>query len=293
MTTEIMDTALVAAGETAVTAWEELDDLPGDGADNIKARFPELKVVQGTSKMPNAGRHGGAFYHTATEEFLDQSIDVVILQTQFSRALFGESESPLCTSPDGVAPRPGSPLWEMQSFRTKAGTDLPVMHSEPRSCATCVFSQFVDGHAPACSESYLALVDLSCDPAAPDLATMRFSRTALKPFRQFFGAIKAMKLHKAAKRMGIPSYAFRVTLSTQETSRDGKKWYQLALEKERLGPQQVADYAVFVRDVRDAFAQHATSVEFEDDAPAEAGPAWGDGSQSYARPAPADSWEDE
>lgn len=284
-TDEIIEQALVQAGETALGEVIDFDDfdLPSDGTETIKARFPELKIVQGTSSMPNAGKHGGDFYHTGREEFLSISPEVVVLQSQYGRALFGDGPAPLCSSANGVNPRPHQALWQRESFTTKAGTVVEVPAEEPYACATCLFSQFVNGNAPLCSEGYLALVDLACDPLAPDLATMRFARTSLKPFRQFIGAIKAMKFNRTSKRVGMPSFAFKACLTTAETAREGKKWYQLAIEKERLPDAVIADYAVFVREVRDAFNEHAQAVEFEDEPPAAAPVEWGDGSESYAR----------
>lgn len=281
----------------AVIDWDTFD-LPDDGTGDIKPRFPEIKIVQGTSKMPGAGKNGGAFYFTDTEEFVPGGLDLVFLQAQQARALFADGDAPLCASADGHRPLPGQPLWSMESFKNLNGNKIDVPDiGEPALCAECPFSNFVNGAAPICSRSYITLVDRNANPEDMDLAQLRLSRTSLKPFEVFAGAIKAMKASKT--RIGLPLFAFRVRLYTEETTREAKKWYQLKMEKERLTDAELLQYAQAVKtyrgDFQEAVKQTVMASDGEGDAAPAADPGWGNGEQSYGAPRdvtpPADGWE--
>lgn len=285
--------ALAVPDETTKALGDLIDwgavELPEDGTEGVKPRFPELKIVQGTSKMEGSGKHGGDFWLSENAdgepEYLVGNPEVVFLQSQQTRALFGDAPAPLCASSNGINPLPGQPLWRLASFKTINGEEVPVEQEEPFKCADCVFSQFRDGAAPLCSRSYLTLIDLNADPEDMDLVQFRVSRTGLKPFEQFAGALKAVKLSKT--RIGAPSYAFVATLRTDETNKDGKKWYQLAIDKRRLEDTAILAYAQAVKGIRGEWQESVKETVLRADDEAVAGEAtdqWGDGSQSYAAP---------
>lgn len=294
---EIIDQALAVPGAQEVGETFDFDsmELPDDGiGNNVRAIFPSVKVVTGTSSsIKDYGKHGGEFYRSDTEEFCG-TIDGVIIQSQFSRALFADTAAPICKSLDGIAPAADQPVWRMEAFKTKKGDVVTRPHPEPRNCGTCYFSQFVNGAAPLCSEGFLSLVDVACDPLAPELVEMRFSRTALSAFRRFIGSLKAMKFTRTSAKVGMPSYSHSVHFYTEEEAREGKAWFQLRIDKERLEPRLVADYANLAKALRSQWQDHVARAEFEDEAaPVAVDDGWGDGTQSFAAPAAsADSWVD-
>lgn len=162
MTTDIK--VLDEKGE--IVSWDDLA-WEDTGIGNVAPSFPIIKIVQGTSTMEGAGKHGGDFWRSDTEEFYSE-LDVVPLLRRETRALFEQgNNSPICMSPDGVAPLSNQPLWMSTNITTidmgQKGIH-PVPEFAPENCAACPFSQWgEDGTPPLCGSSDVLLVDVDGD----------------------------------------------------------------------------------------------------------------------------------
>lgn len=250
---ETPETALAIPETQAVEAYTDYQ-WESDGTGDIAPSFPVIKIVQPTSSMEGAGKRGGEFWRSDTEEF-HGTLDLVALFKKDTRAMFVEGQDqPVCASNDGIIPRDNMPQWE--------GQDAPP------ACGVCPFSQWgEDGTPPPCkaSLSVLALHD-------GDLAQLRISGKSIKPFKQFV----ARKL--APKKLPLCSQSLH--LYTEEKSEPGRKWYELRIDATPLPPAEAVKFNAVLRYERQRF-EAAVAVEDDDDA-RHAAPAWGDGSASYA-----------
>lgn len=257
--------------ETAVSTWVDYE-WEDDGTEDIAPAFPYIKLVQATSGMAGASKHAGEFYHSDTEAY-SPHLDVVALVKRNTRALFEkDADQPSCSSPDGFVPFDNTPLWDKHEVNLPDGPML-VPHARPVSCGGCQFSQWVDGKPPACKMSMALLVDRSDANDGSDLAMLRVGGKSLKPFRQFVA--KAV----VAKRR--PLYSYNLTLTTQEFSEPGKKWFELRIAPSDLTMDQAKAYNALVAEQRGKFEASATDHINDDATPAAA--EWGDGSESYAK----------
>lgn len=250
--TEGMAALQILDENNQVVSWEDFAgaDWEDDGTDDVRPSFPVIKIVQGTSTMEGAGRHGGDFWHSDTEEY-ESSLSVVALVKRETRALFEEGQSdPSCLSVDGKAPLPSQPRWEGEV--------------QPASCAECPLSAWgPDNTPPPCKNSEVLLVDRG----EGDLAQLRVSGKSIKPLRQFIA--------KRCKPKRIPLYAFRLNLSTRELSDAGKKWHELVVSGDLMQPTEAKRYSDMLRAQREAFEKtlRETSdtdrVEWPDELPAD------------------------
>lgn len=277
--------------------WDAFEDLiDNDGTERIKPKFPEMKITSGVSKMEGAEEHGGHWHFSDQEgndAFLKGPVEVVFMQGLYGRALFGKEQTPLCSAGEDERPREASPLWKMTQFETKQNVTYKVpTHASwggkgPSDCLQCPLHNFTlsDGKRSPCRDGYLALVD-RVDPAMGP-AQFRISGTALKVWREFNKARKAVS--RGGGKRGLPLFAYAVRLWTEPKEANGNKWNQLMMVWERLPGPRVADYALLTRDKAPlwrSFAQDYVPDEDSDAAVVEnAGGGWGDGQDSYAAPA--------
>lgn len=215
-----------------LVSWEDFGqmDWEDDGTDDVQPAFPMIKIVQGTSTMEGAGKHGGDFWHSDTEEY-ESTISVVALVKRETRALFEEGRvEPSCLSVDGKVPLPNQPKWAGQV--------------QPAACVECPFSAWgEDNTPPPCKNSEVLLVDRGNG----DLAQLRVNGKSIKPLRQFIA--------RKCKPKSLPLYAYRLTLGTRELSGDGKKWHELTLSGELMQPAEAKVYSDMLRAQREQFEQ--------------------------------------
>lgn len=231
-----------------IVSWEDFanEEWESDGTESVAPAFPSIKIVQGTSTMPDAGRHGGDFWHSDTEEYTRELVCVALVRRE-SRALFIEGEDgPQCLSMDGIAPLPNQPRW--------SGT------AQPGACDTCPLSVWGDdGTPPACKASNVLLIDRG----EGDLAQLRISGKSLKILRQFIA--------RKCRPRRLPLYAYRLTLRTVERSEPSKKWHELTIDAELMSPADARRYSDVLRAQREAFERglkaDAGAVEWPDDLP--------------------------
>lgn len=232
--------------ETPLAAWKDAagNDWEDDGTSDAQPIFPVIKIVQGTSTMDGAGRHGGDFWHSDSETF-DSTLNVVALLKRETRAMFeADSDAPVCMSADGVFSLPNMPLWDGRETVIAGGEErfVPISVDTKVACEGCPFSRWQeDGTPPPCKQSSVLLVDRG----EAGLAQLRVAGKSLKPLRQFIG-------RKCAPKK-IPLYAYRLTLSTEEKNEPGKKWHQLVIAGELMSPTVAKGYSDQLRAQRERF----------------------------------------
>lgn len=247
-----------------IVSWEDFGGFTyePDGTEDIAPSFPIVKVVQGTSTMPGAGRHAGDFWSSDTEEFAPV-LDVVALVRRQTRAYFPEGAvTPSCLSTDGKAPLPNQPLWHA------SGEPQPV------SCAACPLSAWGDdGSPPPCKASDVLLIDRAPESEMPDFAQLRFSGKSIRPLTRFIAT--------KCKPKSLPLYAFRLRLSTNERAEDGKKWQEIQVEGKLMTPADAQRYSAMLAEQRARFeltlAEGERAEGWEDDTHHAPAVDWGDG----------------
>ena len=259
----------------AIVPYEDMGFEWSDfGLDDIPVIFPITTIVQGTSRMPGADKHGGDFYNTGTETFASQ-IDVVILARSNTRALFEDgADQPLCRSADGKTPLPNQPLWARESFKARGGKKVAVLSTvQPGSCFGCPFSEWPeDGSAPLCQESDVYLIDTE----EGELSQLRVKGKSLRPLRQWIG--------RRCLPKRIAPFNFRVRLGTDRKEGPSGPYQELVVKgAEQLPPAEAAKYGNLLAEQRARFEKtlrDSEHVEWVDET--ENGTTWGDGSESYA-----------
>ncbi len=237
---EPKETAALASDEatqkssTAVSVWEGFES---DGTEDVAPSFPYIKLVQATSSMEGASKHAGDFWRSDTETY-HNPLDVVALFQKQTRAFFKEGENqPACRSNDGITPAPNQPLWENMAA--------------PASCADCPFSVWgEDGTPSECSKSTVVLVEHE-----GELAQLRLSGTSIGPWRRFI----ASKL----KSKKLPLCSQRLSLTTVEKSKPGKKWFELMVDAERMPDAEARAYNAIIAYERGRF-ERATDEPHDD-----------------------------
>lgn len=246
-------TAIAPVDETptALAEWKDFE-WADDGTADIAPSFPIIKIVQATSTMQNSGKHAGEFWRSDTEEYAP-TIEVVALFSKDTRAYFEEGkDAPSCASDDGVYPRPNQPLWQGQAA--------------PQFCDQCPLSAWKDDNPPKCRNSKVVLVDHE-----GELAQLRLTGTAIKPFRQFVA--------KKLKPRKLPLCSQKLHLYTSEESGGGKKWYQLHIDAEALTPTDASQYNAVLRYERQRFEEAVRDTH--DAEPQGDGVEWDDGEQPF------------
>ena len=213
-----------------------------DGTETIAPSFPVVKGVQATSSMKDAGRHGGEFWRSDTEEYLP-SLDIVALFQRDTRAFFVEgNDQPSCMSGDGIMPLPNQPLWETRGERA------------PTFCAVCPLSQWGDdGKPPSCKESKVVLADME-----GELVQLRIGGTWIRPWTRFIA--------KRLRPKKLPLCSQRLHLTTDEKSEPGKKWYELVVEAEALPYAEAVRYNSVIQYERQRFEAAIAEGATHDDA---------------------------
>jgi hypothetical protein len=143
--------------------WSDVD--PGDMTNDGVGRIPYMGLNR---------KLDGGFIHPDTGE-ISQELEFIWLAKGKSRAQWNEAfggknaaSAPDCRSFDGIVPDPQSP-------------DL-----KSEACATCPFSQWVDGEPPRCKESVEAMVFLPDPLGHGRLARIRFGGIAVAPARAYW-----------------------------------------------------------------------------------------------------------
>lgn len=265
--------------ERAVLARSDLDglELEPDGTEGIAPSFPIVKIVQGTSSMDGAGKHGGDFWHSDSEEF-EGTIDVVALLMRHTQAFFPrDAVEPACSSSDGVSPRPNQPLWRSAVVELANGGITDVPEQAPAYCRDCPFSLWIDDQPPPCRASVMLLVER----ADGSLAQLRVGGKSMQPWRRFVSRRLAPKQ--------LPLYTQRLHLYTEERSEPGKKWFELRVDAQPLTRAEVARNVALLRAERQRFeASVAAAAQEADEERASNQPAgqddWLDGTASFVDP---------
>ena len=274
------ETALTTASPTAVAeieSWAEFGPVD-DGTQDEAVIFPVIKIVQPTSSMKDAGKHGGDWYHSDKEDYEIGLLNVVALHQRETRALFIENnDQPQCFSLDGQKPfNMYQPIWSNTEELNKLGAQ-PVASGSPETCAQCPLSQWADDSPPPCSGSIVLIVDRAGEGEPYDLAQLRISGKSIKPWRRF--------VRSKLRPKNLPLVSVRLLLSTAEHSEPGKKWYQLEIESEPRTPFEAREHVALMREMRQWFDQAAAAAMDDPDSrrPANtSGAGWGDGTESYA-----------
>lgn len=256
---EVPTTAVAPRGGFAVADTFDIPDdveIADDGADDVKLRFPALKLIQGTSRgIEDSDRHIGDWWHSDTGEFVSE-LAVIPLYKQDQRACFeDDNDSPVCSSIDGLQPLPHQPLWQKVSVffnRVEYNpAEITPMGLIPQWCSECPLSQFVNGNAPVCGESILTMV-MREDKS---FAQMRISGTGLGPFRNQIG-----KLIKNNKR--IPMFSHIWIFSSKAAEKTGKKWRQLTVSVLPLAQPEFLAVNEVVKAIRSEIQQEVEKTDF-------------------------------
>lgn len=260
------ETQAVVPAEYMDIQWED------DGSEDIQIRFPSVVLTQATSKTPDAGRHGGDFWHSDREEYT-RNLECVALRMSYQQAFFEDGKTaPSCSAQDGKVPRPGQSLWQQETYKPRNMPEqaVPLMR-QPSSCAECPFSQFgPNGERPLCNKSVLLLIERLDDGS---YAQLRFGGMSLKPWEKFVSS----KLQHKNRR--VPLFTNKLTLTGREESRDQNKWYELEVYGEVLPIEEQQRYNALVGSMRSHMEQAIAESEQAMDmpAPAAAPVAWDDG----------------
>jgi hypothetical protein len=228
--------------ESALAEWKGYTPAVDDGTEDVAPSFPNLRIVQATSKMEGAGRHGGDFWRSDTEEFMG-SVSVVPIYRRVTRAMFAElSEKPDCSSSDGVYPNSWSTLWDEKEMEW------------PSSCDTCPFSGWgEDNSPPKCKESWVFLLDLD-----GELVQFRATGKNIKPWKAL--------ISRRLKPKHLPLYSHRVTM-TNVRKQDGQNiWYETELSPVLMGIREAQRYGELLKSYRDRFTDAVSANP--DEAPA-------------------------
>lgn len=231
-----------------VVSWDDFkgNDWESDGTDDITPSFPSIKIVQGTSTMDGAGRHGGDFWHSDTEDFTP-TLECVALVRRETRAYFEEgADGPQCLSTNGIEPLPAQPYWATRG-------------PQPQVCDHCPLAQWgEDNTPPPCKLSNVLLIDRG----EGDLAQLRISGKSLRVLRQFIA--------RRCRPKRLPLYAYRLTMRTVERSEPSKKWHELVIDGELMTPAEAQKYSDVLRAQREQFERGLKqdgAVEWPEDLP--------------------------
>ena len=243
---------LVNNEQMALTDWKAFDG-ESDGTEDVPPIFPTIYIVQGTSRMDGADKHGGEFWHSDTETF-ETNLSIVALLHKSTRALFGNGEqTPLCRSVDGERPLPDQKLWTLETWADKQGIahDVPP-YGQPDLCDQCPLSRWENDERPPCGDGYEYLVVR----ADGSFARFRVSGTSIKPMRQFIAS--------KCRPKRIPLYAYELTLSTVRRKSADKAWHELVVTGQLLGQEVALGYSDMLRAYRGEFErQIAEQAEAE------------------------------
>jgi hypothetical protein len=262
------DQSLVVRQETAVgqvmpqtSGIEGFDDY--DASEDLK--IPVLKIVQGTSKMEGANRHGGDFYNTITGEFAE-SLTVVPLALDRQRAKFNKGDDkPDCVSRDCVN---GSKYGQCDSCEYNADYNQSLWEKD------------INGERPPhCDKGYRLLL-INTEDGGPAIFTA--SKTNVNPVKTLVTMLKTVGLKKTrTSALWSGAYVFKTELREEP----GRKWYQLVIRPAKWhAPEEIAEY----RDMAGAMKstkyevvgdEHSDAIDGEavdPDAPIYAGPDYRD-----------------
>lgn len=254
--------AVIDPTETALTLESLLDDFASDGAEDLAVTFPDIKLIQGTTRgIANSERHIGDFYHSDTQQF-DEKLEVIPLYMQTQRAIFEDGvEAPGCMSVDGISPLPNQPLWTKEKILIKQKLLDQNGMWQPEYCADCPYSRFKeDGTPPPCGETILMMVRRDDD----SFARLRIGRTGLKPVRD-----AAKKLQFKGRRLPIFTSLWSFSSVSKETP--GRKWSQLQVSTTPLPPAEVVAINAIAKAIRSQIQEVAADTNFAAEAEA-AGP---------------------
>lgn len=259
MAAKSKDIIVPEPAETALTLEALFDDFAPDGAEDLQVTFPDVKLIQGTTRgIPNSERHIGHFFHSDTQQF-DEKLEVIPLYMQTQRAIFEDGvEAPGCMSVDGISPLPSQPLWTKEKILLKQRMVDQSGMWQPEYCQDCPYSRFKeDGTPPECGETILMMVRREDD----SFARLRIGRTGLKPVRD-----AAKKLQLKGKR--LPIFTSLWSFSSVSKEAPGRKWSQLQVSTTPLPPAEVAIVNAIAKAIRADIQEVAKDTNFAAEAEA-------------------------
>ena len=242
-------TALTTSSKAELIDYSGIE-FESDGTENIAPPMAVIKLVQPTSSMEGAGKHGAEFYHIDREDYTPE-LDVVPLSMKWTRAYFqeGNAEKPACASPDAETPYPDQTLWEGKH--------------QPAACVECpfgpTFRERNNGATSPCKASMVLLVQRQDDES---WALLRLNSMSIDPFKAWVGRLKRRK---------IAMFTQRARVTAQEFAEPGKKWAQMAFESSDLPRDRVMELNAVMREQRERFAK---DIPQEDEV-------WGDGKTPF------------
>lgn len=229
---------------TQTVGVEGFDDF--DPRQDLKV--PVLKIVQGTSRMEGANRHGGDFYNTISQGFTE-TLKVVPLTCKHARQLFGdEGDKPECRSDDCVT-----------------GTTYG-------RCLGCDFNADIHPElwekgnpTKRCDKGYRMLL---IQPDEGSFVAFSAFKTNVNPIKVLNTLIATV----GRKKTGIAAlFTATFTFATELKEGDGKKWYQLLPKVDHWhSPEEIAEYRDYAASMR------GTSVEIVEDVETDADPSLDD-----------------
>ena len=107
--------------------------------------IPRMMIVQGTSKMPDAGRHCGDLYNSVTGEFKPSIKAIMVAPAKKLRAVFavdGEADELLCRSANFMTPI------DKYIGKNVRGFEIPA------SCELCHLKDWHEKEPPQCTMMY-------------------------------------------------------------------------------------------------------------------------------------------
>lgn len=245
------------------STYEGIDAAPDAlDIDDADVSIPRIRLLQPT-RMDDSYEAipDGHFVLTATGEDLGNRLEVVVLATQKSRALFAPLDKGgqlLCRSADGVT---GRVTEEARELLPKLG-----LAGEPGGeCAACPFSRWgPENEPPACALAHnYFVVGAGGAPVMPGI--LRLQRTAMSEARRWNTMLRAYKPHftvvyeittvKAGKGVtkGVPFYLPKVRPIRRVTRELAEEYALLArqvseVRARAIEAQQAADAATFDED---------------------------------------------
>lgn len=219
--TTIGELAVEPAATFAPATWGDLRGYQwaDSGTGDMTPPYPIVRLASGQSRMEGAAQHVGQWYHSDRAAY-SEVLDVVLMKRTRTRALFGrESDIPLCSSANGISPKPGAKLWLQPAFETKAGQVIDVPGAKaPDECRACPFSggEEEDGswRSGLCRSSLVYLAMRWDDESA---AIVRLTATQAGFLERF--------IRQRILGRGLPLLAMRLWLKPERRQEKGRDPY--------------------------------------------------------------------
>jgi len=213
-----------------------------EGFSSSDLKIPVLKIVQGTSKMEESDAHLGQFHNSITGEF-KVGIEVVILSSKHSRALFrrmeeADADKPECLSRDCIT---GTTHGSCSRCEFNAQQDRTLWDADPET-----------GLAPKrCNLGYSLMLWLLED-GLPAIFTAQKSNV---------NPIKIVNTILVGRK--VPLFGAAFTFTSVRKIDGAKKWYELSA---RVARWHTAEETAGYRDL--AHTLKGSQYEVVDEEPA-------------------------